>query len=76
MAVVSKDWENKYVSVRLVGSTMEFLSNKFDIRDDFDAEEILILDPRVNTWNKIFLVACFISLFVDPLFFYLSMAKK
>ncbi|RYR18802.1 hypothetical protein Ahy_B03g063416 isoform G [Arachis hypogaea] len=33
MAVVSKDWENKYVSVRLVGSTMEFLSNKFDIRD-------------------------------------------
>ena len=47
--------------------------------EDYDAEEMLILDPRgprVNRWNKIFLVACLISLFVDPLFFYLPVAKK
>ncbi|XP_050891813.1 protein CNGC15a isoform X3 [Lathyrus oleraceus] len=47
--------------------------------EDYDAEEILILDPRgprVNLWNKIFLAACLISLFVDPLFFYLPVAKK
>lgn len=33
-----------------------------------------ILDPRgptIHRWNKIFLVTCLISLFVDPLFFYL-----
>ncbi|XP_057743935.1 protein CNGC15a-like isoform X1 [Arachis stenosperma] len=47
--------------------------------EDYDADEILILDPRgprVNRWNRIFLVACLISLFVDPLFFYLPVAKK
>ncbi|KAI4382315.1 hypothetical protein MLD38_008294 [Melastoma candidum] len=35
-----------------------------------------ILDPRGTTiqrWNKIFLAACLVSLFVDPLFFYLQM---
>ncbi|KAG4397018.1 hypothetical protein GLYMA_10G053900v4 [Glycine max] len=47
--------------------------------EDYDAAEILVLDPRghrVNTWNKIFLAACLLSLFVDPLFFYLPVAKK
>lgn len=47
--------------------------------EDYDAAEILILDPRgprVNNWNKIFLAACLISLFVDPLFFYLPVARK
>ena len=44
-----------------------------------DTPEKLILDPRgprVNIWNKVFLVACLVSLFVDPLFFYLPVAKK
>ncbi|XP_027365862.1 protein CNGC15a-like isoform X4 [Abrus precatorius] len=47
--------------------------------EDYDAAQMLILDPRgtrVNKWNKIFLAACLISLFVDPLFFYLPVAKK
>ncbi|KAJ7976951.1 Cyclic nucleotide-gated channel [Quillaja saponaria] len=47
--------------------------------EDYEVVEKLILDPRgpvVNRWNKIFLVACLISLFVDPLFFYLPEAKK
>ncbi|XP_054802686.1 protein CNGC15a-like isoform X2 [Prosopis cineraria] len=47
--------------------------------EDYDSSDKLILDPRgprVNRWNKIFLVACLVSLFVDPLFFYLPVAKK
>jgi len=47
--------------------------------EDYDSAQILILDPRgptINTWNKIFLAACLLSLFVDPLFFYLPVAKK
>jgi len=47
--------------------------------EDYDSTQILILDPRgptINTWNKIFLAACLLSLFVDPLFFYLPVAKK
>lgn len=47
--------------------------------EDYDAADVLILDPRgpgVNRWNKIFLAACFVSLFVDPLFFYLPVATK
>lgn len=46
--------------------------------EDYEVVEKLILDPRgpiVNRWNKIFLVACLISLFVDPLFFYLPVIK-
>lgn len=37
-----------------------------------------ILDPRgqaIHRWNKIFLVACLVSLFVDPLFFYLPLVR-
>ncbi|PNX94232.1 cyclic nucleotide-gated ion channel 15-like protein [Trifolium pratense] len=37
-----------------------------------------ILDPRgqiIHQWNKIFLVACLVSLFVDPLFFYLPIVQ-
>ncbi|CAK9187419.1 unnamed protein product [Ilex paraguariensis] len=46
---------------------------------DSDAMQKNILDPRgtvVNRWNKCFLVACLISLFVDPLFFYLPEVKE
>ncbi|KAH9735151.1 putative cyclic nucleotide-gated ion channel 15 [Citrus sinensis] len=47
--------------------------------EDYELVEKVILDPRgpiINRWNKIFLVACLVSLFVDPLFFYLPEAKK
>lgn len=42
--------------------------------EDYEAVKRMILNPRgsaVNRWNEIFLVACLVSLFVDPLFFYL-----
>ncbi|CAK9172804.1 unnamed protein product [Ilex paraguariensis] len=47
--------------------------------EDYDVVQRIILDPRgtvVNNWNKCFLVACMISLFVDPLFFYFPEVKK
>ena len=42
--------------------------------EDFERVKKKILDPQgpiIRRWNKIFLVACLVSLFVDPLFFYL-----
>jgi cyclic nucleotide gated channel len=47
--------------------------------EDYDVVEKIILDPRgpvVSKWNKIFLLACLISLFVDPLFLYLPVVKE
>ncbi|KAL0436418.1 UNVERIFIED_CONTAM: protein CNGC15c [Sesamum radiatum] len=47
--------------------------------EDYERVKKKILDPRgptVRRWNKIFLIACLVSLFVDPLFFYLPVVKK
>ncbi|TYK14285.1 putative cyclic nucleotide-gated ion channel 15 isoform X1 [Cucumis melo var. makuwa] len=46
--------------------------------EDYERVQRKILDPRgqvIRRWNKIFLVACLISLFVDPLFFYLPVVR-
>ncbi|KAB1226216.1 putative cyclic nucleotide-gated ion channel 15 [Morella rubra] len=42
--------------------------------EDYEKEKCKILDPRgevISHWSKIFLVACLVSLFVDPLFLYM-----
>lgn len=47
--------------------------------EDYERVKRKILDPRgptIRRWNKIFLVTCLISLFVDPLFFYLPVVRK
>lgn len=47
--------------------------------EDYERVKKKILDPRgptIRRWNKIFLVACLVSLFVDPLFFYLPVVRK
>ncbi|XP_041028785.1 protein CNGC15b-like isoform X2 [Juglans microcarpa x Juglans regia] len=47
--------------------------------EDYDVVEKIVLDPRgtvLNRWNKILLLACLVSLFVDPLFFYLPEANE
>ncbi|XP_068664818.1 protein CNGC15b-like [Aristolochia californica] len=47
--------------------------------EDYERVKKKILDPRapfLRRWNKIFLVACLVSLFVDPLFFYLPGSQK
>lgn len=46
--------------------------------EDFERVKKKILDPRgptIRKWNKIFLVACLVSLFLDPLFFFLPLVK-
>ncbi|OVA10114.1 Cyclic nucleotide-binding domain [Macleaya cordata] len=47
--------------------------------EDYERVKKKILDPRgpfIRRWNKIFLAACLVSLFVDPLFFYLPGARR
>ncbi|KAL0375078.1 UNVERIFIED_CONTAM: protein CNGC15a [Sesamum radiatum] len=47
--------------------------------EDYEIVQKKILDPRgpfVSRWNKCFLIACLVSLFVDPLFFYLPTVKE
>ncbi|XP_021864896.2 protein CNGC15b [Spinacia oleracea] len=42
--------------------------------EDYERVKRKIHDPRgktINRWNKVFLIACLVSLFVDPLFFFL-----
>ncbi|CAA2987519.1 protein CNGC15b-like [Olea europaea var. sylvestris] len=47
--------------------------------EDYERVKKKILDPRgptIRRWNNIFLVACLVSLFVDPLFFYLPVVEE
>ncbi|XP_054793171.1 protein CNGC15c-like isoform X2 [Prosopis cineraria] len=63
------------------GKTGKFLRGRVLSRvfsEDYERVKRKILDPRgqtIHRWNKIFLVACLISLFVDPLFFYLPVVQ-
>ncbi|XP_057448968.1 protein CNGC15b-like [Lotus japonicus] len=46
--------------------------------EDYERVKRRILDPQgqtIHKWNKIFLVACLVSLFVDPLFLYLPLVR-
>lgn len=46
--------------------------------EDYERVKKKLLDPRgqkIRRWNKIFLVACLVSLFVDPLFFFLPVVS-
>jgi cyclic nucleotide gated channel len=46
--------------------------------EDYEKEESKILDPRgqrISQWSKIFLAACLVSLFVDPLFLFLPTVR-
>ncbi|XP_026403191.1 protein CNGC15b-like isoform X2 [Papaver somniferum] len=46
--------------------------------EDYERANKKILDPRgslIHRWNKMFLIACLVSLFVDPLFFFIPGAK-
>lgn len=46
--------------------------------EDYERLNKKILDPRghvIRRWNKFFLVSCLVSLFVDPLLFYLPFVK-
>ncbi|KAL3839663.1 hypothetical protein ACJIZ3_024254 [Penstemon smallii] len=47
--------------------------------EDYNIVQKKILDPRgsfLSRWNKCFLISCLVSLFVDPLFFYLPSVEE
>ncbi|KAL2938405.1 Protein CNGC15c [Bienertia sinuspersici] len=47
--------------------------------EDYEGVKKKIHDPSgstINKWNKVFLVACLVSLFIDPLFFFLPAVKE
>ncbi|KAL1817092.1 protein CNGC15c isoform X1 [Daucus carota subsp. sativus] len=49
------------------------------IREDYERAKKKKMDPQgpiSRRWNNIFLVACLISLFADPMFFYLPVVKE
>ncbi|CAA7398845.1 unnamed protein product [Spirodela intermedia] len=51
------------------------------LSEDYESDRLerKILDPRgptIQKWNKIFLAACLVSLFVDPLLFYLPGTRE
>lgn len=75
---ISDLWSDKADKAAIGRSLQEKeLSRVFS--EDYDVVEKYVLDPRgpiVNRWNKIFLVACLVSLFIDPLFFYLPRANQ
>ncbi|KAJ7947828.1 Cyclic nucleotide-gated channel [Quillaja saponaria] len=72
---------SKKVQKEVTAKTGKSLKSKVLSRvfsEDYERVKERILDPRGQTirrWNKIFLVACLISLFVDPLFFYLPVVR-
>ena len=74
----TKKDEQKEVSRRRGASLKaKVLSRVFS--EDYERVKRKILDPRgpsIRRWNKIFLVTCLVSLFVDPLFFYLPIVRK
>ncbi|TKY67205.1 putative cyclic nucleotide-gated ion channel 15 [Spatholobus suberectus] len=64
------------------GKTGKFLKARVLSRvfsEDYErVRKRTLLDPRgqtIHRWNKIFLVACLVSMFVDPLFFYLPLVR-
>ncbi|KAJ7981013.1 cyclic nucleotide-gated channel 15 [Quillaja saponaria] len=71
----------KRTQKEVTGKTAKSLKAKVLSRvfsEDYDRVKKQILDPRgqtIHRWNKIFLVACLVSLFVDPLFFYLPVVQ-
>lgn len=49
-----------------------------DSDQDYDVVKGMVLDPNLpilNKWNRVFLVACLVSLFVDPVFFFLPVVN-
>ncbi|EXB38679.1 Putative cyclic nucleotide-gated ion channel 15 [Morus notabilis] len=74
----NEDNEHKEVFARRKTSLKaKVLSRVFS--EDYERVKRKILDPRgpaIRRWNKIFLFTCLVSLFVDPLFFYLPLVRK
>ncbi|XP_057457774.1 protein CNGC15c-like isoform X2 [Lotus japonicus] len=72
---------SKRAQKRVAGKTGKFLKARVLSRvfsEDCERVKRRVLDPRgqtIHRWNKIFLIASLVSLFVDPLFFYLPVVQ-
>lgn len=72
----SKKGEKEVFGKTTTSLKAKVLSRVFS--EDYERVKKKILDPRgpaIRRWNKIFLVTCLVSLFVDPLFFYLPVVR-
>ncbi|KAK9061553.1 hypothetical protein SSX86_018735 [Deinandra increscens subsp. villosa] len=73
--------DGKQVSEQRTEESQHSLKSKVLSRvfsEDYERVKKKILDPRgltIRKWNNIFLIACLVSLFVDPLFFYLPSVR-
>lgn len=73
---VSASMKNEEQKTELEPARKAFQKKKLSrvFSEDYEAVQRNIFDPRgtsLSLWNKLFLLACLASLFVDPLFFYL-----
>lgn len=82
-ATAARNISRKLRNIASVGSTVSSSSTRMEkstvFPEDYKRGTRKIFDPRgkfLRVWNKIFLVACIVSLFVDPLFFYLQLVWK
>ncbi|XP_015874444.3 protein CNGC15b [Ziziphus jujuba] len=72
----SKKGEKEVFGKTTTSLKAKVLSRVFS--EDYERVKKKILDPRgpaIRRWSKIFLVTCLVSLFVDPLFFYLPVVQ-
>ncbi|KAK8488324.1 hypothetical protein V6N12_046659 [Hibiscus sabdariffa] len=75
----SSKFKSKVPKKTAIGKTFHKKELSRVFPEDYEVVEKGIFDPRgpdISRWNKLFLVACLISLFIDPLFFYLPQAHK
>ncbi|KAL9275089.1 putative cyclic nucleotide-gated ion channel 15 [Drosera capensis] len=82
-ADISNTWSKK-PNAKKAGNTQggssvkdKVLSRVFS--EDYGLIKRKILDPRgsaIRRWNRIFLMSCLVSLFVDPIFFFLPRVKS
>ncbi|XP_074282254.1 putative cyclic nucleotide-gated ion channel 5 [Silene latifolia] len=64
--------------LRSIGRSLRFGVSRGVFPEDLKASEKKIFDPQdkfLQLWNKLFVVACILSVFVDPFFFYLPIVN-
>lgn len=65
--------------LRSIGRSLRFGVSKAVFPEDLKVSEKKIFDPQDNflqLWNKLFLISCILSVFVDPFFFYLPIVDS
>ncbi|KAK9715916.1 hypothetical protein RND81_06G198500 [Saponaria officinalis] len=64
--------------LRSIGRSLRFGVSRAVFPEDLKVSEKKIFDPQdkfLQLWNKLFVVSCILSVFVDPFFFYLPIVN-